>query len=128
MTEPQERAAGVTLTPPDPSTAPEMQAPPPPGRAPSAPDSRARPDATRQRIEALAFDAALAELQDVVGRLEAGNLPLEESIELYEQGVLLHERCARLLGEAELRLQRLVDGPGGRLRTLDLSLGEAEED
>lgn len=87
----------------------------------------AEPTAARQRIEALAFDVALAELQSVVGRLEAGNLPLEESIELYEQGVLLHERCARLLNEAELRLQRLVDGPGGRLRTLDLSVGEGDD-
>jgi exodeoxyribonuclease VII small subunit len=79
-----------------------------------------------QRIEALAFDAAMAELQSVVARLEAGNLPLEESIELYEQGALLHERCARLLSEAELRLQRLVEGPGSRLRTLDLSVDDGE--
>ena len=88
---------------------------------------RAEPSSARQRIEALAFDAAMTELQSVVARLEAGNLPLEESIELYEQGALLHERCARLLGEAELRLQRLVEGPGGRLRTLDLSVDDGEE-
>jgi exodeoxyribonuclease VII small subunit len=80
-----------------------------------------------QRIEALSFDVAMAELQSVVARLESGNLPLEESIELYEQGVLLHERCARLLGEAELRLQRLVDGPGGRPRTIDLSVDDGED-
>jgi len=102
MNEAAERSGSVTLDPPEPSSA-------------------------QQRIEALTFDAALAELQAVVGRLETGNLPLEESIELYEQGVLLHERCARLLGEAELRLQRLVEGPGGRLRTLDLSVDDGEE-
>jgi exodeoxyribonuclease VII small subunit len=84
------------------------------------------PSSTRQRIDALAFDAAMAELQSVVSKLETGNLPLEESIELYEQGVLLHERCARLLSEAELRLQRLVDGPGGGLRTLDLSVDDGQ--
>ena len=95
-------------------------------RAGSVTLARSETSSARQRIEALAFDAALAELQSVVARLESGNLPLEESIELYEQGVLLHERCARLLGEAELRLQRLVDGPGGRLRTLDLSVDEGE--
>ena len=102
MKQPTDTASNVTLEPPDSSSA-------------------------RRRIDALAFDAAMAELQSVVARLEAGNLPLEESIELYEQGVLLHERCSRLLSEAELRLQRLVEGPGGRLRTLDLSVGDEDE-
>jgi exodeoxyribonuclease VII small subunit len=83
--------------------------------------------AERQRIAALPFDKALAELQSVVGRLEAGNLPLEESIALYEQGVLLHEHCARLLSQADLRVQRLVESTGGRLRAMDLSLGESDE-
>lgn len=101
MNEPVSGAAGVTLASPEASS-------------------------SRQRIDALAFDAAMAELQSVVSRLETGNLPLEESIDLYEQGVLLHERCARLLSEAELRLQRLVDGPGGALRTLDLSVDDGE--
>jgi exodeoxyribonuclease VII small subunit len=71
-------------------------------------------------VERLAFDQALAELQSVVGRLEAGGLPLESSIELYERGVALHAHCARLLSQAELRVQRLVEGAGGRLAVLDL--------
>lgn len=68
----------------------------------------------------LPFDQALAELQAVVGRLEAGGTPLEMSIDLYERGVALHAHCARLLGDAELRVQRLVEGAGGRLQVLDL--------
>jgi exodeoxyribonuclease VII small subunit len=88
---------------------------------------RADTSSARQRIDALTFDAAMAELQSVVSRLEAGNLPLEESIDLYEQGVHLHERCSRLLSEAELRLQRLIEGPGSRLRTLDLSVEDGDE-
>ena len=75
------------------------------------------PDAA---VAALAFDQALAELQAVVGRLESGGLPLEESIGLYERGVALHGHCAQLLAGAELRVQRLVEGAGGRLRELDL--------
>jgi exodeoxyribonuclease VII small subunit len=71
-------------------------------------------------IERLAFDQALAELQAVVAKLEAGGLPLEASIELYERGVALHAHCARLLTAAELRVQRLVEGTGGRLSVLDL--------
>ncbi len=72
------------------------------------------------RVDGLAFDQALTELQSVVGRLEAGGLPLESSIELYERGVELHAHCARLLTQAETRVQRLVEGAGGRLAVLDL--------
>jgi exodeoxyribonuclease VII small subunit len=70
-------------------------------------------------IDALGFDAALAELQETVRRLEEGGLPLEEAIALYERGVALHERCARLLGDAELRVQRLVERGGGQVAIVD---------
>jgi exodeoxyribonuclease VII small subunit len=85
---------------------------------PTAPsDAGTAPDPA---ILALPFDRALAELQAVVTRLEAGGLPLEESISLYERGVALHEHCAALLAGAELRVARLVDSAGGSLRAVDL--------
>lgn len=68
----------------------------------------------------LTFDGALAELTELVGRLEGGGLPLEESIALYERGVELHRHCAALLDAAELRVRRLVEEAGGSLATLDL--------
>ena len=74
-------------------------------------------------LAAMPFDAALAELQSVVGQLEGGGLPLEASIALYERGVALHEHCARLLGDAELRVQRLLEDAGGALRAVDLDPG-----
>jgi exodeoxyribonuclease VII small subunit len=64
-------------------------------------------------VSSLTFDEALAELQVTVAALEEGGLPLERTLELYERGVLLHERCARLLGDAEMRVRRLVDGASG---------------
>ncbi|HYU51235.1 MAG TPA: exodeoxyribonuclease VII small subunit [Candidatus Limnocylindria bacterium] len=79
-------------------------------------------------IEQLAFDDALAELQRTVAALEAGGQPLEASIALYERGVALHERCARLLAEAELRVQRLVERAGGALAALDVRADEAGEE
>jgi exodeoxyribonuclease VII small subunit len=84
-------------------------------------------DAERQRIAALPFDRALAEFRQVVEKLEAGNLPLEESIALFEQGVLLQRRCERMLSEAELRFQRLVEQAGGRIRAQDLPVNDADE-
>jgi exodeoxyribonuclease VII small subunit len=78
------------------------------------------PEGEDPAIASLPFDQALAELQAVVARLEAGGLPLEGSIALYERGVALHEHCAALLTGAELRVQRLVESAGGSLRAVDL--------
>jgi exodeoxyribonuclease VII small subunit len=75
-------------------------------------------------IAAMPFDRALTELQSVVGRLEAGGLALEDSIDLYERGVALHDHCSTLLSGAELRVQRLVDQAGGRLRAVDLGVDD----
>ncbi|MFZ5854453.1 MAG: exodeoxyribonuclease VII small subunit [Chloroflexota bacterium] len=77
------------------------------------------PTAAEEGIAALAFDEALAELQQIVARLEAGGQPLEETIALYERGVALHERCARLLADAELRVKRLVERAGGALEAVE---------
>ena len=69
-------------------------------------------------IAGLTFDRALEELQATVGQLEAGGQPLEEAIVLYERGVALHEHCARLLADAELRVRRLVERAGGALEAI----------
>ncbi len=70
-------------------------------------------------VAALSFDDALAELQRTVGELEQGGLPLERSIALYERGVALHEHCAQLLGQAELRVQRLLERASGALEAVE---------
>lgn len=85
------------------------------------------PDAQDQRIAALPYDKAFAELRQVVEKLEAGNLALEESMALFEQGVQLQRRCEQLLSEAELRFQRLVESGGGKIRALDMAVGDADE-
>jgi len=82
--------------------------------------------AERQRIAALPFDQALAEFKQVVEKLEAGNLPLEDSIALFERGVLLQRRCERMLSEAEMRFQRLVESGGGKVRAVDLPVGDTD--
>jgi exodeoxyribonuclease VII small subunit len=75
----------------------------------------------------LLFDQALDELRNVVARLEEGGLPLEESIALYERGSALHDHCARLLDAAETRIGRLVDGPGGAPRLVDLRPDDGDD-
>lgn len=74
-------------------------------------------------LETLTFDAALAELERTVAELEAGGLPLEETIARYERGVALELRCEQLLTDAELRIRRLVEGARGALAVAELRLG-----
>lgn len=59
------------------------------------------------------YEALYARLQEVVARLEAGELPLDETLQLYEQGVHLAAACQQLLDAAELRVRELTaDGSG----------------
>ena len=53
------------------------------------------------------FEEAFQELAALVGKLEAGDLELEQSLELFERGQALSERCRQLLEEAELTLRQL---------------------
>lgn len=59
------------------------------------------------------YETLLARLQEVVQRLETGELPLAEALALYEEGVDLSTRCQRLLDAAELRIQQLSVGANG---------------
>jgi exodeoxyribonuclease VII small subunit len=53
-------------------------------------------------------------MQAIVARLEAGELPLNEALALYEEGVAVAAACQRLLDQAELRIQELQPGTGPR--------------
>jgi exodeoxyribonuclease VII small subunit len=90
-------------------------------------DRAERTTSSDPSIASLTFDDALAELQRTVTELEAGGLPLERSIALYERGVGLHERCASLLGDAELKVQQLVQRAGGALEAIDVRPEDANE-
>ena len=61
----------------------------------------------------LGFDQILARLRDVVGRLESGDLSLEQSLAVYEEGVALARKGQQLLAAAEKRVEILVSASGG---------------
>lgn len=63
------------------------------------------------------FEQLYAELEEIVRRLEAGDLPLAESLALFERSAALVERCNALLDNAELRVRELTQGPGDVLDT-----------
>ena len=58
------------------------------------------------------FEAALDELEKVVKELEAGDLPLERSLELFEKGMALSETCRKQLENAETRVEMLIRKEG----------------
>jgi len=58
----------------------------------------------------LTFEAAYAELEDIIARLDSGELPLEESVALFERGRKLSQYCQALLDNAELRVNQLLEG------------------
>jgi exodeoxyribonuclease VII small subunit len=53
------------------------------------------------------FEQTMHRLEEIVARLEEGNISLEESIEMYEEGILLSRQCMEKLNEAEQRLKTL---------------------
>ncbi|MEM7238649.1 MAG: exodeoxyribonuclease VII small subunit [Pseudomonadota bacterium] len=61
----------------------------------------------------MSFEEALATLETVVGQLEGGQVPLEESIALYERGEMLKKHCEGRLKEAELKVQKIVGSENG---------------
>jgi exodeoxyribonuclease VII small subunit len=65
----------------------------------------------------MSFEAALAELEQVVARLEGGQVPLEESITLYARGAELRGHCEERLKAAEARVAEIAQGPDGTVRT-----------
>jgi len=64
-------------------------------------------------ISAMSFEDALRALEDVVRRLESGEVPLDDSISLYERGEALRKHCQARLDAAQARIERIVAGPGG---------------
>ena len=68
---------------------------------------------TDKPISDLSFEEAMAALEQVVGRLERGEVPLEESIALYERGAALRAHCEAKLKDAEAKVE-LIRAQEGR--------------
>jgi exodeoxyribonuclease VII small subunit len=75
----------------------------------------------------LKFEDCLARLEQIVAALEAGNLPLEESLKVFEEGVALSRHCARYLDEAERRIEVLAKDESGATTTRPLAWEGDEE-
>jgi exodeoxyribonuclease VII small subunit len=65
-------------------------------------------------LSGLSFEKALAQLEDIVSKLESGKVDLEDSIKLYEKGEALKKHCEKKLAEAEARIEKITLDPSGK--------------
>ena len=72
------------------------------------------------------FEASLEELEQIVRQLEAGDLPLDRSLELFEQGVRLSRECQKRLDEAERKVEILLRGNDGAYKAAPFEEPEEE--
>ena len=73
------------------------------------------------------FEKHLTQLETVVERLEKGDLTLDESVRLFEEGMKLSQACKEELEQAEGRIQVLVETKGGKMQVVEMEVEEDEE-
>lgn len=66
------------------------------------------------------FEEHLKALESIVAKLEGGDLPLEDSVRLFEEGMKLSEACKKDLDVAEGKIQAVIDGGRGKMKLVDL--------
>ena len=75
--------------------------------------------------ESVQFEAAMNRLEEIVRAMEKGDLPLEQSMQLFEEGTGLVKSCNQLLSNAELKIAQLMKGPDGA--PVELEFEHADE-
>jgi exodeoxyribonuclease VII small subunit len=74
------------------------------------------------------FEKQLTQLETVVERLERGDLPLDESVRLFEEGMKLSQACKDELEQAEGRIQVLVESKSGKMQVAEMEVEGDEEE
>jgi len=74
----------------------------------------------------LKFETALSRLEATVQSLEGGALSLEESLKVFEEGIRLSKSCMKTLGEAEKKIEILIESQEGKFKVSPFKPGHAE--
>lgn len=85
------------------------------------------PRTTKKTSKDLRFEEALAGLERIVRDLEGGDLPLDDALKLFEEGVRLSRFCGAKLDEAEKKIEILMKGADGEWRPGPFPAGEEDE-
>ncbi|MDR2157888.1 MAG: exodeoxyribonuclease VII small subunit [Holosporaceae bacterium] len=73
-------------------------------------------------IAQMEFEQALQELENIVKVLEEGKSSLQESVNLYERGVMLKKRCDNILGSVQLRINQISSDKDGTINVIETEL------
>ncbi len=76
----------------------------------------------------LKFEDALARLETIVAELEKGDLPLDDSLKIFEEGIKLSKTCLKMLDDAERKVQIMVQVKDGRKRLRALTIEDEQDD
>ncbi len=83
---------------------------------------------TKEPGEELKFEKALERLEKIVEELEAGDIPLEDALKKYEEGVRLSRLCAEKLTQAEKKIQILTKSLGGSVKMEPFEFEDKEKE
>ena len=83
---------------------------------------------TNNETKNKSFESSLEALEQIVRQLEDGDLPLEKSLELFEQGIRLSRECQERLGQAERRIEILLRDSQGRTVVSEFAADKDRED
>jgi exodeoxyribonuclease VII small subunit len=75
-------------------------------------------------VAAIKFEYAMARLETIVAELERGDLPLDDSLKIFEEGVRLSKTCLKMLEDAERKVEILVQEKDGKKRIQAFSVGD----
>ena len=78
--------------------------------------------------EKIKFDEALMKLENIVEQLEDGDLSLEESLAIFEEGIKLARLCTTKLDEVERRIEMLIKGEDGELKIVPFDEGSDDDE
>ena len=78
-------------------------------------------------MAAIKFEDALARLETIVTELEKGDLPLNDSLKMFEEGIKLSKTCLKMLDDAERKVEIMVQDKDGKKRVEAYSIEEEEQ-
>ena len=78
-------------------------------------------------MAAVKFEDALARLETIVTELEKGDLPLNDSLKMFEEGIKLSKTCLKMLDDAERKVEIMVQDKDGKKRVEAYSVEEEEK-
>ena len=79
-------------------------------------------------IEKMNFEQAIKELTEIVGKIETGQIPLQESIEQYEKGMTLIKHCREILMKAEKRIEKISESSTKKTKGSEIESQDEEKE